>query len=266
MSDQDREVLAGGGVNEVVRFGGKVIRPTGPWSARVHDLLIRLREVGFYKAPAFHEVTADGYEVVDYIPGEVCNYPVSPEAATEDALRSAAVLLRDYHDATSKFVREIGTDGWMHPSLSPIEVICHDDYAPHNVVLHGTDAVGIIDFDTARPGPRIRDLAHAVYRWAPTTAPTNADGFGTIEEQARRATTFCEVYGATQAERRALPDAIVERLNSLVHVMREQAAAGNEAFASHLADGHHLQYLKDAEYIELHSDEFLAHLTDGSGA
>ena len=108
----EREVLAGGGVNEVVRIGGLVRRPTGPWSPLVHDLLRHLREQGFTAAPAFHEVTADGFEVLDFIPGQVPNYPATPAAASQTALQSAAELLRAYHDATVGFVADAPRQGW----------------------------------------------------------------------------------------------------------------------------------------------------------
>ncbi|WP_405867085.1 phosphotransferase [Streptomyces sp. NBC_01515] len=41
----------------------------------------------------------------------------------------------------------------------PVEVICHGDFAPYNCVFTGEGAVGLIDFDAARPGPRAWDLA-----------------------------------------------------------------------------------------------------------
>ena len=41
---------------------------------------------------------------------------------------------------------------WQLSGRYPIEVICHGDYAPYNVVLNGKQAVGIVDFDTAHPG------------------------------------------------------------------------------------------------------------------
>ncbi|MFJ9374801.1 phosphotransferase [Streptomyces sp. NPDC101455] len=43
----------------------------------------------------------------------------------------------------------------------PVEVICHGDFAPDNCVFTGEGAVGIVDFDAARPGPgpRAWDLA-----------------------------------------------------------------------------------------------------------
>ncbi|GAA3034305.1 aminoglycoside phosphotransferase family protein [Streptosporangium longisporum] len=245
----DREVLTGGGVNEVVRIGATVRRPTGPWSPAVHGLLRHLRARGFTASPAVHGVTGDGFEILDFLPGEVSNYPVTPAAASTEALESAAELLRSYHDATVEHARDV-TGGWMLPARAPVEVVCHGDYAPHNCVLDGDRVVGIIDFDTAHPGPRLWDVAYAVYRWAPLTAPANNDGFGTAAEQARRARLFCDRYRLGAAGRSGLVDTVIARLHALVDFMRAQADAGNAAFAGHLADGHHVQYLADAAYLD----------------
>ncbi|MGW7541102.1 aminoglycoside phosphotransferase family protein [Streptomyces sp. NPDC054770] len=256
----DYEVLAGGGVNEVVRIGTTVRRPTGPASPLVHGLLRHLRESGFTQAPALHEVTADGFEILDFIPGDVCNYPVSEAAATPEALESAATLLRAFHDHTVDYVGRVPAHGWMQAEVDPAEVICHGDYAPHNVVLRGTEAVGIIDFDNAHPGPRLWDVAHGVYRWAPITAPGNADGFGTAEEQAVRTRVFCDRYGLDADGRAALVDAVIARVTAIVDFMKSQAAAGNAAFAGHLADGHHIQYLNDVAYLRDQRAVFEKHL------
>ncbi|MEV4556623.1 phosphotransferase [Kitasatospora sp. NPDC049285] len=251
----DQETLRGG-VNQVVRIGATVLRPTGPRSPAVHGLLTHLRARGFTAAPAFHGLTEDGREILDFLPGEVSNYPPTPAAASRTALLTAARLLRAYHDATLGYT----ADGWMLPAREPVEVVCHGDFAPHNCVLDGERVVGVIDFDTAHPGPRLWDVAYAVYRWAPTTAPGNADGFGTPVEQARRVREFCDAYGLDPADRAALVDAVADRLHALVDFMHAEAAAGNAAFASHLADGHHLMYLADAAYVRRERALFEAEL------
>ncbi|MGX6606478.1 aminoglycoside phosphotransferase family protein [Micromonosporaceae bacterium Da 78-11] len=241
------EILTGGGVNEVVRIGDVVRRPAGAWTPLVHDLLRHLRTRGFTAAPRPHEITPDGYEILDYLPGDVSNYPATPAAASPPALVSAARLLRAYHDATVDHVAPL--DGWQLPARQPVEVLCHGDYAPHNCVLTGTTVTGIIDFDVAHPGPRVWDVAYAVYRWVPLTAPDNADGFGSTAGQAARLRTFCDSYGLDDAGRAVLIATVIDRLTAMVAFMRAQAAAGNAAFAGHLAAGHHRQYLGDADYL-----------------
>ncbi len=258
MLDSERlesERLDGGGVNEVIRVGSTVLRPTGPWTPRVHELLRYLRERGFMAAPEVFGVDGDGLEILSFIPGQVSNYPATPAAASMEALETAADLLRMYHDATVGFAGG-GQAGWMLPSLTPAEVICHGDYAPHNCVLDGNRVVGIIDFDTVHPGPRLWDVAYAVYRWVPLTAPGNQDGFGTPEEQAVRMRIFCDRYGLGTDARIGLIDAVSERLNALVDFMRTSAAAGNKAFQGHLDQGHHVQYFGDAAYVQANREVF----------
>jgi Ser/Thr protein kinase RdoA (MazF antagonist) len=242
------EILSGG-MNQVVRDGDRVRRPTGFWSPRVHDLLRHLAAVGFTGAPRLHSA-GDGVEELSFLPGVVSNYPPLPEARTTAALESAAALLREYHDAVAVHAARAPRDGWLLPALDPVEVICHSDYAPHNCVINDGRVTGVIDFDYARPGPRLWDVAFAAYRWVPLSAPGNADGFGTVETQAVRLRLFTDAYGLTAPDREALVPTTVARVRWLVDHMYAEAEAGNEAFAGHLAAGHHRLYLGDAAYIE----------------
>lgn len=235
------EILSGGGINEVVRIGDTVRRPTGPWSPNVHALLRHLKD--FPGVPRVMAEPADGYEYLSYLPGDVSNYPATPAAASQPALISAAKLLRAYHDATAAYAATAPREGWQVPARDPVEVICHADYAPHNCVLTGDEVTGMFDFDFAHPGPRLWDVAYAVYRWVPLT------GSGNVVEQTIRLGLFCDAYGLDTPGRAALIPVVATRLHALVTLMRTEAEAGNEAFASHLADGHHLLYLADADYV-----------------
>jgi hypothetical protein len=257
-SGEPVEYLEGGRSPHVTRFGDTIRRPAGPWTPYVHNLLHHLRTQGFSRAPEPVGLDDGGYEVVSYLDGDVYNYPL-PEAATSiSALISSADLLRAYHDATVSFVPRLkGDEAWMLPARQPEEVICHGDYAPYNVVLAGDRAVGIIDFDAAHPGPRVWDLAYAVYRWSPLTRPDSADGFGSEREKAARCRLFCDTYGLPRAERGGLMSMVVERLCVLVEFMQSEAKEGNRAFQANLADGHHLAYLADIEYLETDGERFL---------
>ncbi|WP_432515075.1 phosphotransferase enzyme family protein [Kineococcus sp. SYSU DK001] len=257
MNGEDGEPLTGGGVNEVVRVGATVRRPTGPHSARVHDLLRRLE--GFAGVPRFLGVDGDR-EVLDFLPGEVSNYPVTDAAASEPALVGAAELLRRYHDATAPFAADLPREGWMFPVQEPVEVVCHGDFAPHNCVLDGERVVGVIDFDTARPGPRLTDLAGAAYRWVPLSDPRNPGVRPGTGEQADRLARFCAAYGAGPGDRAGLLDAVLDHLAGLVRFMHARAAEGSAAFAAHVADGHDRLYLADAGYVRRHRAVFAAAL------
>lgn len=244
------EFLQGGRENKIMRVANTVHRPAGPWTESVQALLRHVRAVGFTAVPEPLGFDDAGNEIVTFLQGEVCNYPLSTAAASEEALVSAAQLLRTYHDATESFLAQTPENHtWQLPSQTPIEVICHGDFAPYNVVLNGRQAVGIIDFDTAHPGPRIWDIAYALYRWAPFTHPQNPDGLGDLEAQISRARLFCDAYGFPAAQRHNLVDRMILRLETLVNHMQTEAQQGNEAFIANLADGHHLLYLADVEYL-----------------
>jgi Ser/Thr protein kinase RdoA (MazF antagonist) len=230
------ELLTGGGVNVVVRRGDTVLRPRGPHSDRVAGLLDHLAGAGFDGAPRFLGIDSEGREVLTYLPGTVDHAPPGP-----DALVSVARLLRRFHDATAS-VAASWPGGWMLPDRAPAEVICHGDVAPYNCVFDGSRAVGLIDFDTAHPGPRLRDVAYAVYRFAPLSH------LGPVDEQTARAALFCDAYGDLDST--GLLDAVVVRLRELIAFMRAQAAAGDRAFAGHLARGDDRIYERDIAHIE----------------
>jgi Ser/Thr protein kinase RdoA (MazF antagonist) len=211
-------------------------------------LFERLRATGFTGAPRFLGIDEEGREILDFFEGEVGNYPLSEQVRSESALVSAAKLLRSYHDATAASI-PAHSGGWQLSPIDPVEVICHGDYAPYNCVFVDGVAIAIIDFDFARPGPRSWDLAYALYRFGPLTEPANTDGFGTSELQAARARTFLDAYGCSREDRSKVVDSLHARLRFLVAFMEDAAAAGDENFARHIAEGHADLYIRDLDYL-----------------
>ncbi|RUR04982.1 phosphotransferase enzyme family protein [Legionella sp. km772] len=256
--------LSGGRENQIIKIGNTVHRPTGRWTKQIHELLLHLRQSGFYAAPEPLGFDEQGREIVSFIEGDVSNYPLSPNASSIKALVSAALLLRSFHDTTQSFLETIifeNTD-WQLPARQPYEVICHGDYAPYNIVLDGEVAVGIIDFDTCHPGPRVWDIAYALYRWCPFTNPKNQDGFGCIQEQIKRARLFCRSYGLADEKRLILAELMVERLQKLVDFMFSQADLGDETYKLNIKNEHHLLYLEDIKYIKNNLIAFVSGITD----
>jgi Ser/Thr protein kinase RdoA (MazF antagonist) len=242
--------LVGGGINRVVRIGDAVHRPSAPWSPAMRELLTVLHAAGL-PVPAWRGTDDQGRDVLDYLSGEVGHYPLSEAVRSEAALISAAQLLRRFHDVSVPLVtRDLS---WQLPALPDAEVIVHGDYAPYNLVFSHQQVTGIFDFDYARPGPRTYDLASAIYRFAPLASAH--DGWGTIPERAVRVGLFCEAYGLDACDVATSVAAVVPRLLGHVSYMREEAAAGNEAFARHLAEGHAELYEKDAAYVTAHLAE-----------
>ncbi|MBE2998408.1 phosphotransferase [Nocardiopsis sp. HNM0947] len=237
-----------GGVNVVRRSGDRVHRPSTAATPTIHRLLAHLRARGFAGAPTPLGRDAQGDEVLSFLPGEVPG-SLPPRLRSERLLGSAGALLRGLHDASASF----GTgpeDRWQVAPRAPREVICHGDIAPYNSVVRDGRVVGFIDFDTAHPGPRLWDLAHAAYRFAPLHAPDNPDSLGDIADQAGRVVLLCRAYGREPDG--ALLDAVVERLRWTIEHMREQADRGSTAFQEHISDGHIDLYREDIAHIRAH--------------
>jgi aminoglycoside phosphotransferase (APT) family kinase protein len=248
------EIELVGGVNRVVRHGDTVSRPAGAWTPSVHRLLDHLQARAFQGAPRALGISEDGQEeTLSYIDGEVGHYPLPAYARSDEALAAAARLLRGLHDASADFPHR-SDDVWMLRTRQPVEVVCHGDAATYNCVFQEGLPTAFFDFDTAHPGPRLWDAAYTAYRFTPLHAPDADEGSLPLAEQSRRLRLFAEAYGLTAEERAQLPATVVERLGSMVEFMTEQAAAGHAAFARHLAEGHHLRYLADAEHVTAHAD------------
>ncbi len=237
MSCVQEEVLTGGGLNEVVRIGSTVRRPTGPWTPNVHRLLEHLAPLGI--SPAVHGVDERGREVLSYLEGEVGHPPLGEELRSDEVLTAVARMVRRLHDASAELVGRLPPEGWQFPAVSPVEVICHNDLAPYNMVFRGGVPVGVFDFDGARPGPRWWDVAYTAYCLVPFSPE-----FGVVEEQRRRVGVFCEAYGLPVA---GMGRRVLARLDDMVAMIRERPE-----FRRQREEGHDAYYLGHVEYVREH--------------
>jgi hypothetical protein len=280
------EELKGGREGLVFRAENKVYRPSGFWSVSVHQLLSHLENVGFENAPksygfegssfvesdfenkgpgtnSLHDNGCEnrGNEILSYVQGEVYNYPLRGNIATIQALVSAGKLLREYHDATVSFIasRAFDESQWMLPSRLPYEVICHGDFAPYNVALIDKKTVGIFDFDTAHPAPRLWDVAYALYCWAPFKTDS-VDCLGNLAEQVSRAKQFSDAYGLSTTQRQKIVNTMIQRIKNLVDYMQSEAAKGHAGFIENISNGHHLAYLADIDYLKMNQRVITASL------
>jgi hypothetical protein len=160
----------------VVRVGDTVRRPLYPWSASIHRLLEHLEAVGFDRAPRFLGIDEQGREVLSYLEGTSGGDGVrdSPPRGADvwamvvapGGLRDFAHLIRDYHQAVSDFRPPDAT--WSSgEQMTEDQIVCHGDAAPWNVVWRDNKLVGLIDFDHARPGAAVDDVAYALRYIAP---------------------------------------------------------------------------------------------------
>ena len=93
----DKQELSGGRKGAIFKHGETVIRPLTQWSKSVHCFLDYLARNGFDAGPKVIEAT-DSSETLSYVVGDVYNYPLVGAIASDQALTSAAQLLRRFHD------------------------------------------------------------------------------------------------------------------------------------------------------------------------
>lgn len=214
------ERLVGGNVGGAVRIGSTVRRATGHWTPAVHALLRHLASVGLDSVPEVLGVDELGREVLTYQPGRVLD--VDTETASVAALTSAMHWLRRYHDAVDGFDLE---GPWRTTSgeLAPGELICHNDFGPYNVALSssatGERVVGVFDWDMARPGTRLQDLAFAAWTWVPLARqmPPAAAAY--------RLSLMAAAYGDVSAV--DILTGVVSRIESSIQGISDGQAAGD---------------------------------------
>ena len=144
------------------------MRPAAPWTRTIHSLLAHPVAQGL-PVPEPLELDAD-HEVVRLVPGDIVEDTRSHEVSV-DGVRSAARLLRQVHDATRTWRAPVDAV-WSVPAEEG-SVICHGDPKPANMAWRAGNAVGLFDWDSARPAEPLRDIAYAVHWFA----PRDSEGF-----------------------------------------------------------------------------------------
>lgn len=257
MQEQDQcEVpFADGNVSSVVRVGDTVRRGTGPWTPTVHALLRHLEVVGFEGAPRVLGIDGQGREVLSFVPGITIPPPLTGYRS-DDVLIETARLLRRYHDATTSFVPPPDATWWLQVG-GPCEgeVICHNDIAPWNTVVVDGRPTAFVDWDFAAPGPRVWDVAFALWWFVPLYGE---DEYGSLAERARRITVFCDAYGLD--DRLGLLDIVRQRQMVLFDSVRTWAAEGVPAFVRMWEEGHGDGVLRSLAWLDAHRAELERYL------
>ena len=233
-------LLAGGNMNAVERLGDTVLRTSGPWTPTVHRYLDYLAMAGVDWAPR-PLGDEDGREQLTFIAGEVPLYPLPAYVWSDSVLENGARRLRQLHDASIGF----GLDGaiWQSPAKIPAEVICHNDFAPHNLAFVDGAIVGAIDFDMCSPGPRLWDIAYFATRAVPLTAST-PPGAPAMADARRRVEIILRAYGSDASWHDVLRIAII-RLHDLAAMSIDKAAELNKPAL--LDDA--AEYTRDAAFL-----------------
>ena len=253
-----KEELSGGRVGKIHKIQDTVIRPSNKWTRDIHCFLQFLHENGVNFVPEPYSIN-EKEEIISFVSGEVFNYPLPQKFLKDSMLISAAQLLLKFHNYSTKYISRLSNnENWMLPILSPIEVMCHGDFAPYNVTIVNNLAFGIIDFDTLHPGSRMWDIAYAIYRWIPFESPSNSDYCENLKEQIRKTKLFLDTYGLELEIRNSFVEVLIKRLEALVGFMTYEASNGNEDFKLNIEEGHLQKYLKDIEYLKENEKEIIS--------
>lgn len=205
-----------------------------------------LRDAGLEFVPRPQGLDDLGREVVEFVEGDVGTYPMPEWVWSDELLVEVGRTIRRLHDATRPLPKVPA--GWRRTPVSPVDVICHGDVAPYNVVCREGRLVAVIDWDFAVPAPAGWDLGYAAYRWVSLTGPDHPDGrTADVDEQQRRLRLLCDAYGGVEPA-----DVVawaVTRLDDLVDYSLSQAALGDANFAGTVEAGHVDLYRRDAQWI-----------------
>lgn len=241
----DEHLLKGGNTNTVTRVGDTVRRQRSANSATIHVFLQHLERKGV-PAPRFLGIDDTGREVLTFIEGET-DIP-NTVWDNDDALKKSATLLRLFHDASLDFSPpETAIWAFTYPDATRREVICHNDFAPYNMVFNKGLPFAILDFDLCGPGPRIRDLAYLAYWMTPlsfSSEDLREHAERDVKSGCRRLRLLCECYGGQEAGE------VLQMVSDVLHTMSDEAAArkmiGAEASARLRQDGHFEHWAREA--------------------
>ncbi len=256
----NEEQLVGGNTTVVVRVGDTVRRPVGRWTPAVHDLLNHLRAVGFSGSPVVLGIDASGREILEFVPGEVGalspSQPLPEWFRTPEACWAIGRWIREFQVAQDGFVADRGKPWRRAPAaaLDSGQVIVHHDVSPYNTVRRSDDSVMVVDWDFARPGDPIEDLAWAAWRWTPLMAGTRWHAeYGIAAEedvrqhQRRNLAALLDGYRPSTVQRAIPADAIGEQMTSHADDLQEMATT-DPAFEELIERGYAEAALNDAQW------------------
>ncbi|MEQ8850815.1 MAG: phosphotransferase [Phycisphaerales bacterium] len=151
---------------------------------------------------------------------------VIPERTGREDLDACLARLRGAYQEAAGAVTRMGFDQW------PDQII-HSDWHPGNMLYRGPQVVAVIDYDTARRGRRVLDVANGALQFSVTRVGGDPEGWPEELDESRLK-RFCRGYDSVEsavistAELAALPHLMIEALivEAVIPIARTGRFAG----------------------------------------
>lgn len=196
----EQEIVGRGSMGRLWVVGNTVRREREPHSDTVAALLEHLQHRGYPYSPRYLGVDDRGRDVLSRVPG----VPV-PTLRGDDQLIDIGHAVAGFAEAVADF-RAPPDAVWRNPEGWPLhgETVVHTDIAPWNMLEVNQRLSGLVDFDSARPGRAIEDVAYAAWHMTPLHDEAMGDGTAPppLTDRPRRLRVFADACGL-EAEQRA---------------------------------------------------------------
>jgi aminoglycoside phosphotransferase (APT) family kinase protein len=164
---------------------------------------------------------------------------VTAESGEDVDLSELAVMVRSLHDLTVGLVEGC-------------ECIVHDDLQPRNVVVRDGKPVGLIDWEQARPGRRVEDVANLCWSFVEPRPGSDCGDIG------RRWRFVADAYGLGSGN--DLVAAVLARMLTCAEDIEREAGRGSVRHGLLHDRGDHVAIRAMYEWITEHQDALRAAL------
>jgi aminoglycoside phosphotransferase (APT) family kinase protein len=218
-----------------LRIGETIRRAAGPNTELSHRVLRHLEDAGVLWAPRALGIDEKGREVLTWIPGTTAT------TGHEIDLPELTRMVRTLHDLTADFA----------PGH---ECVIHDDLQPRNVVVRRGKPVGLVDWEQARPGRRVEDVANRCWSFVEPTPQSDC------REVGKRWRLIADDYGLESRD--DLVTTVVARMSTCADDIVRGAAGGSVRHRRLAARGDHVMIRAMQEWVALHEQALRAVVRD----
>lgn len=242
-------LLHGGNVNTVFCKGNVVRRQTSPASHAIHQVLQWLYAHDLQQVPRLLRVTEDN-EFLTFLPGKPVLRPWSDEVKGERWMTELGDWLRRYHQAITGFELKDEAAFLWGPATPEIGmIVCHGDLGPWNCIQKDGVLTGVIDWDLARYGYPLDDIAELALEAVPLR-PLNAGNMDTDTTKPvlwKRLSALCNAYGSVDPSE--ILHHVPKYIDTISRDIKARAKRGIEPFVSFVEGGIVAELEQDKVYV-----------------